>query len=142
MKEYRYRKHIRWGHYLFAFSGITMSAGILVLIIFIVTVEGELFPEAVFFALSMLGISAIQVMFSYLFYRMAGITVSIDEDSIVYMTRSGPSRIPLDTITRLDFPSIKYTGGWIKIVTPDKTIRLTACGKSRRDYTSPYFSGL
>lgn len=122
LKKYRYRKHIRWMQYLFGISAFSLLAYI---IVFVAIEARESFPEAVIFAIFKLIIPATQGAIWYLFYRMAGITVAIRGDTLVYATRSGTSRIPLENITRLEFPSIKYTGGWIKIVTPDKTIRLT-----------------
>jgi hypothetical protein len=43
----------------------------------------------------------------------------------IYTNRKGVIIIPFDTITHLKFPSVKYTGGWIKIVSPKNSIRLT-----------------
>jgi hypothetical protein len=61
----------------------------------------------------------------YLYYRLAGIEVSIQDDAVIYKTRSGVSTLPLEEISCLEFPSIKYTGGWLRIVTPRNSIRLT-----------------
>jgi len=39
--------------------------------------------------------------------------------------RKGVTKIPFESIEKLEFPSVKYTGGWLKVVSKDETIRLT-----------------
>lgn len=122
-KEYRYRKHIHWGQYVIpiVFSLICLLllglsvylgfqlrnifvAGIMVIIAFIVFIEG--------------GVSW------YLYYRLAGTSVSVTDDDLIYKNRKTEKRYPLESIS-LEFSSIKYTGGWVKIKTGKDTIRLT-----------------
>jgi len=122
-KEYRYRKHIRWGEYaILAFfallfllmiglsgffvwkSRVVFLAIIPVILAFVFLVEGGLLW--------------------YLYYRLAGTMVSINDDVLIYKNRKSEKRFPIESIY-LEFSSIKYFGGWLKIKTNTDTIRLT-----------------
>lgn len=62
----------------------------------------------------------------YLIYGwMVATQVAIEGDTLIHKNRKGEDRIPMRDIIRLEFPSIPYGGGWLKIVTAKKTIRLT-----------------
>lgn len=57
--------------------------------------------------------------------RFTIIKINIGSDAIVYTNYKGDTVIKYEDITKIQFPSIKYTGGWIKIITNQDTIRLT-----------------
>lgn len=122
-KEYRYRKHIYWGQYLiivlFAFLFLMMlSFSISIIRTSGVPKIGAL-PATLAFIFLVEG-----VVIWYLFYRLAGTAVSVNDDVLIYKTRTGEKRIPLESIY-LEFAAIKYTGGWLKIKDGKETIRLT-----------------
>jgi len=125
-KEYRYRKHIRWGQNVvpvfFVFLIICFWIVPLILAAFDRRVPGMVFVVLALVSLLVL----VEGFFIWrLFYRMAGVSVSVGDDAIVYRHRRGVITIPFEAVTRLKFPSVKYTGGWIKIVSAENTIRLT-----------------
>jgi hypothetical protein len=60
----------------------------------------------------------------YLYYRLAGTSISINDDELIYKVRKSEKRYPIESI-HLEFASIKYTGGWLKIRSGKDTIRLT-----------------
>lgn len=65
------------------------------------------------------------VILGYFLYRMAAVRVSIVDGTIQYKFLHGITRIRPEEISEIQFPSLRYMGGWIKIVAGDKTIRLT-----------------
>lgn len=126
-KEYRYRKHIHWCQYIFPiFYGILIAGvwGVFGMVIltkkFPLILELVLPPAILSFILLSLGI-----FLWYLFYSMASIRVSFNDEGIVYKDRGGEKKIPFENIQCLKFPSIPYTGGWVKIISKERTIRLT-----------------
>ena len=78
----------------------------------------------------------------YPFYRLAGICVSVDDESVVYKFRRGEKRIPLESISQLKFPSVRYTGGWVKIISKEHTIRLTVVVENIGDFLQELKNGL
>lgn len=124
---YRYRKHIRWGQYAISLASTAVA------ITFCVFCLGLALNVEYPFNLIFLAFGVVFPLIFlsvggacwYLYYRLAGIEVSIQDDAVIYKTRSGVSTLPLEEISCLEFPSIKYTGGWLRIVTPRNSIRLT-----------------
>ena len=124
---YRYRKHIRWGQYVFP---VIYTAIALVIIVFSVLLTLNIDPVfkliALFvgggFALFALGMGGVAW---YLHYKLAAVEVSIQDGAVVYKSRTGVTLLPLEEISCLEFPSVKYVGGWLRIVTPSNSIRLT-----------------
>ena len=124
---YRYRKHIRWGQY---YIPIIYTAIALVIIVFSVLLTLNLDPAFKFialfvgggFALLCLGMGGVAW---YLNYKLAAVEVSIQDGAVVYKSRTGVTLLPLEEISCLEFPSVKYVGGWLRIVTPSNSIRLT-----------------
>ncbi|MHB8132419.1 MAG: hypothetical protein ACYDEX_25990 [Mobilitalea sp.] len=57
--------------------------------------------------------------------RFKSINVTLTEDAIVYTNLKKQIIIPYEDIEKLEFPSIKYTGGWVKIIYKGGNIRLT-----------------
>jgi len=133
-KEYRYIKLIRWGQYvipLFFGIGVILTGGPLVLLV----LSDSAFSPALLPLLFLTPILVVEgVLFWYLYYRLAGISVSIGDEAIVYKHRRGKKRIPFDEITGLKFPSARYVGGWIKIISKNDTIRLTTAVENISDF--------
>jgi hypothetical protein len=125
-KGYRYRKHIRWGQYVFPifFAVLTIFLWAVPLFTAVTggTVSKTLLRVNVLFSLLFL---LEGVILWFLFYRMAGNSVSIGNNEVIYHNRRGIVKIPFADITHLKFPSVRYMGGWVKIISPKNTIRLT-----------------
>ena len=133
-KEYRYRNHIRWGQYvipiLFGFIVIGLCGCLgIPLASESMSLPALLLVPALSFILLLEGI-----LLWYLFYRLAGICVSISDDAIIYKYRRGEKRIQLDSISRLKFPSLPYVGGWVKITSKNDKIRLTVVVEDIGDF--------
>ena len=125
-KEYRYRKHINWGQYAVPiFFGFLTICSWGALLFFAIT-KGSI-PKVVLVVLPPLSFFFLieAVVLWFLYYRMAGIRISIGEEEIIYANRKGTLTIPLGEITQLKFPSINYLGGWVKIISQKGVIRLT-----------------
>lgn len=60
----------------------------------------------------------------YFLYRLTGVVVSIDEQGVVYRYRGGVKHLRFETL-RVESSSIRYTGGWMKLVSGKDVIRLT-----------------
>ncbi|WP_455717801.1 hypothetical protein, partial [Anaerosporobacter sp.] len=58
--------------------------------------------------------------------RFKYISIKLDEQGIVYTNIKEQIFIPYEDINMIQFPSIKYMGGWTKIVYSKGSIRLTA----------------
>lgn len=125
-KEYRYRKFIRWGQY-----AIPVFWGLLLL--FLLVPMGSLYLliglhiDSIFmviFIVEILVFLLAGVGAWYLYYRLAGVSVSIDSDGVVYKYRGGQKRLPFESL-RMDSSSIRYTGGWLKLISGKDVIRLT-----------------
>lgn len=56
---------------------------------------------------------------------MKAASVTLSNESLIYNDGKKEISIAYEKITALKFPSIKYTGGWVKIVYGKKSIRLT-----------------
>ena len=126
-KEYRYRRHIFWMQYYI----IPILTGIAIFFIWVGLGVSLLVSSTPPINLALDGISFTGValleglVLWYICYRLTGVSVSISEGVIIYKSRTGENRIRPDEITRIQFPSIRYGGGWIKIVSAAKTIRVT-----------------
>ncbi len=57
--------------------------------------------------------------------RMSRVEVSLGEEAIIYRGKNGVLEIPYGEISAIEQPSIRYTGGWLKVVAGSKVIRLT-----------------
>lgn len=65
-------------------------------------------------------------MYAVFFRRFKYISVRLEEEGIVYTNIKEQIFIPYEDIKRIQFPYIKYSGGWTKIVYNNGSIRLTA----------------
>ncbi len=70
----------------------------------------------------------------FLLKRFQKVHVTLMNDHIVYENIKEKTIIPINEISDIKFPSIKYTGGWIKIISPNKTIRLTVVLENIGDF--------
>jgi hypothetical protein len=61
----------------------------------------------------------------WLYWRLAGIAISLQPDALVYRHRGGEDRLPYERIGPLHFPSARYVGGWVALRSGEKTVRLT-----------------
>lgn len=129
---YVYRKHLRQPLKYFLIAGggfvisvILLSAGI------ILTNSGPLDPDFIsIFSVIFLGISIVILLellliYALFFRRFKYISVTLDEQGITYMNIKKQIFIPYEDIRMIKFPSIKYMGGWTKIVYGNGNIRLT-----------------
>lgn len=84
-------------------------------------------PIIVGIAIGLAVILLIEFLLIYfiLFRKFKKISISLNENEIVYNNLKGTQIIKYDDITKLSFPSIKYTGGWVKIHYNGGNIRLT-----------------
>lgn len=65
------------------------------------------------------------IIYFVLYKRFKKIYVVLTEEGIIYNNAGGEIRIPYENIKALKFPSVRYTGGWIKIIHGSGNIRLT-----------------
>jgi len=65
------------------------------------------------------------IFYLLLFKRFKAIKITLTDDAIVYNNTKKQIIIPYEDIQKLTFPSIKYTGGWLKIAYKGGSIRLT-----------------
>lgn len=65
------------------------------------------------------------IIYFVLYKRFKKINVTLTEEGIIYNNSKGEIRIPYENIQYLKFPSIKYVGGWVKIIHTNGNIKLT-----------------
>lgn len=122
-KEYRYRKHIRWGQYV-------ICAFFALLFLFMVGIGGYLAwtPKATFTVIPFAFFAIVELIAGgvlwYSYYRLAGTVISVDHNAIVYKCRGSEKRFPIENVY-LEFAAIRYFGGWLKIKSKKDTIRIT-----------------
>lgn len=129
-KQYYYRKHIRYAQKTVPIVlGTLIGLYIIVAAIFLIFTDVMENVEILIFLLAGAFLSfifAIEGVFIWLFFRrFTKVNVTLTDDFIIYKNIKGKTRIAIDQILKLEFPSIKYTGGWIKIIYPGGNIRLT-----------------
>lgn len=74
------------------------------------------------------------VLYFVLFRRFKKISVSLTDGGIVYNNINGTTIVPYEEITALKFPSIRYAGGWIKIIHGKGDIKLTVVLENIGDF--------
>lgn len=132
MKEYVYRKHLR--------EPIKFLSVIMVLVISIILEMGiilwlragvgergiiiAIFSVIVVILFIVLGLELL-FLYHIMFKKFKNIKVSLNDEGITYHNIKGTKFIDYKSIQAIQFPSIKYFGGWVKIKSGGQTIRLT-----------------
>ena len=136
MRQYVYRKHLREPiKYLL---GITAFMVLCMLYIVIIKITGSTAEEngkllkhmgliiVVMAATSAIMVIEFTVFYFVIFRKFKKINISLGEEEIIYNNIKGKTLIRYEDIEKLTFPSIKYTGGWVKIkYKGGKNVRLT-----------------
>lgn len=138
-KKYIYRKHLREPS---KYLGALFLFFLIVYIIFSLAIffSNRVTVEEIIILLIggiavilIVGLEYIILYFT-VFKRFKIINVSLTEEGIVYKNLKKDIRIKYSDIIKLKFPSIKYTGGWIKIVYNGGSIRLTVVLENIGDF--------
>lgn len=121
-KDYQYRKHIKYIR-----NSIPLTLFIILIILWVITLLSR--KESAGSIFSMLILSVVFILEARFIWwymgRFLKVKVSLSSDSITYSNYNGDTKIYYEDITKLEFPSVKYFGGWIKIRSKGKLIRLT-----------------
>ncbi|AOR23318.1 hypothetical protein [Clostridium taeniosporum] len=132
MQEYMYRKHLRYPiKYLVSIVGFILSIIIETFIISYLRSMQEDFISYFGIALIMILGFLILVIFEFLFLyfimfrKFKNVSVQLTDLGIVYKNIKGTTFIQYEEIKSIQFPYIKYFGGWTKIKSNKKNIRLT-----------------
>lgn len=140
MDEYFYRKHLRNPLKFFLSMGCFLE--IIVFLfgsILCIKVLDDISISIIVLAILLVGITLIlslEFLFIYfiLYRRFKYINVSLTDKGIVYKNSKGIQCISYDQIEEIKFPSIRYLGGWMKIVSGKQTIRLTVVLENLGDF--------
>lgn len=132
MKEYVYRKHLREPiKFLIVIMVVLIS---MILEIGIISGLREGAEERGMIIAIFSGIAAVLfifiglellVLYHIMFKKFKNIKVSLNDEGITYHNIKGTQFIEYKSIQTIQFPSIKYFGGWVKIKSSGQTIRLT-----------------
>ena len=132
MKEYVYRKHLREPiKFLLVIMVLLIS---MILEIGIITglragasESGTIIAIFSVVAVVLFIILGLEFLFLYhiMFKKFKNIKVSLNDEGITYHNIKGTQFIDYKSIQAIQFPSIKYFGGWVKIKSSGQTIRLT-----------------
>lgn len=140
-KQYVYRKHLRHPlKYLITLLLFFIIVYIACAATFILTSKDmdRGLGIIIFSIVGVIVLGIIIVEFTVLYFvflkRFKKINVSLTDEGIVYNNINGITKIPYEEITALKFPSVKYVGGWIKIVYGKSDIKLTVVLESIGDF--------
>ncbi|MBA2664409.1 MAG: hypothetical protein H0U74_19130 [Bradymonadaceae bacterium] len=121
-RVFRYQPHIRWMQYAtIALLGLG-ATGSLLWTAAVFVFDGVLLPGSALNSL-FLGLSTLMVF--WLHRTLATTSIHLTERAVRYRTHKHDVTLRFDQIERIQFPSIRFTGGWLKIVSGKETIRLT-----------------
>lgn len=129
-KQYFYRKHIRGIQKVMPIALVALAALYIAAAVLLLLAVNSI---DIRIKLVLLGVGTVITTFIiiegiliwFFFRRFTKVNVTLTEDYIIYKNIKGETKIAVDEIRKLEFPSIKYTGGWLKIVHPGGNIRLT-----------------
>ena len=138
-KEYVYRKHLRVSYPKFLLAIVIAISFIAIGMLPILFIGEEIGIISTIFLSSTLITSIILIVilsleYLFLFKRFKAIKVTISEDYIIYKNSDYEIVLPYEHIEAIKFPSIKYTGGWVKIVYNGGNIRLTVVLENIGDF--------
>ncbi|PRR81618.1 hypothetical protein [Clostridium vincentii] len=131
-EKYIYRKYLRkpakfflFIEFMFIISYATVSLGLASRVK--TTNSPTLWSIILGVGIGIIVLLSLEFLFIYLvmYRKFKKINVTLTEEGIVYNNIKGETRIPYENIQALKFPSIKYTGGWVKIIHINGNIRLT-----------------
>lgn len=118
---YQYRKHIRYTRNI-----VPVAMLIPIAVMWIILIYFKKTPElfGVISAVTFILLAETIVLWLFL-GRFTKVKVKLGSDGITYTNYKGDLVINYEDITAIEFPSISYIGGWIKIKSGSNTIRLT-----------------
>lgn len=129
-ETYVYRKHLKDPKVLLVYCNIV----VILLIFFIsygilITKNNGTIDYSAYFVVyvPIVGVYIlIESLITYLLIRkFRRIQVTLTNQGIVYVKKKKQIVVPYEQIQIIEFPSIRYTGGWIKICYPGGNIRIT-----------------
>lgn len=140
MNEYFYRKHLRKPAKFLLFIVCFME-----IIVFLfgsllcINISNDIFISIIVLAVLLMGIGLILsiellLMYFILYRRFKDISIALTDEGIVYKNSKGIISIPYTEIEKIKFPSVRYLGGWMKIVNKRKPIRLTVVLENLGDF--------
>lgn len=135
-RQYKTRRHLKYIRYSAAAFFIIIIL-IMWLAVFILgqSLSIELVEEFRLGALlGTLIFSADIIVFIYLSDSFSSVTVLLAEKKIVYKSRRKTIEIVITDIDKLKFFSVKFLGGWIRIFSKDKSIRLTISAENFAEF--------
>ena len=128
-KVYRYRKHLRYMQKLCPvfFLFLMIIDWIAGITIYYQKPTREVFQQVLILEIITTFIFVtFAIVFWFLFKKFTKVSVRFEDDLLIYENAKGIKEIPIQDITKVSFPSLRYMGGWIKIITKDNyKIRLT-----------------
>lgn len=141
-KTYEYRKHLRLGFWSYVKWYLVLAAMIGILLIGTISTNGDGIKDIVdviVLGVIIIGIVIIFMVELIILYfavirRFKKIKVTLKDDCIVYSNLKKEIIIPYEDIEKVVFSSIKYTGGWVKIVYKGGNIRLTVVLENIGDF--------
>lgn len=118
MNDYYYRKHIK----IFRYLNI-VPLGIVIIMLCILAIIAEE-GKSIFLIIALI-LTFELVAIWCIMGRFKKVRISIDDEKIIYKNYKEEKLIKFEDITCIQFPSIKYIGGWMKIKSNNKTTRFT-----------------
>ena len=131
---YRYRREMVWAlYFIVGLYGLQVLIPGVVISTMFFTAELADFADLASFAWVFVALLAMFALLGIwlwsVVYRLAGVRICLDSGKLCYRGRWGSTIVPLDTIEQIEFSSIQYLGGYLKIVSKVKTLRITVALK-------------
>ncbi|MFP4698065.1 MAG: hypothetical protein ACLFMO_05095 [Eubacteriales bacterium] len=126
--KYRYRNHIKYLKNIILLTLIIVFPVFFFPLWLLGTKDGNTTIIIFILILSLINV-IFAIVISKVLERLTKVEIIIGDEYITYTNYKGDTIIKYEDIYRLEFPSIKYTGGWVKIISKNNNIRLTVVVK-------------
>lgn len=141
-KQYVYRKHLR-EPFKYLATMFLFFLGVYAIIAAMIITTSDIIDDKILgiiiFAI-VGGVISVIIIIEYIiayftvFRKFKNVSVKLMEDRIIYNNIKGETVIPYGEITGLEFPSLRYLGGWVKIKYRNGNIRITVVLENIGDF--------
>lgn len=131
-KSYIYRKHLREPAKFFLAMVMIVLIGYVIGVTLVISNIHGIDITRIAIVISVIGVVFVGfisleflIIYFIMYRRFKKIKMTLTEEGIIYINTKGETIIAYEDIKDIKLPSIKYTGGWLKIIHSTGNIRLT-----------------
>lgn len=131
-KVFKYRVHIHFMQKYVSYILLGLVVFMWIPLTFLLLMTGGFVLIEVGIGISLILIFE-AIFLRYVFKIFTTTSITLSDDSIRYVNNKKEIIIRYEDIKKIKFPSLKYLGGWIKIISKNKNIRLTVVVENIQD---------